>query len=173
MNELLTSLGLSGDSASALLGAVTLESILGAALTLLICLIAIKVILDIFRKLLGITPEYSRGDKFIAWAFFTYSFVYQFAIVFLLVLVWNTFSRWPITWWSNYYLIVQIVIPGVLAFISTFWFGYGGIRDLLALFRDLKKRVVNHLDNGTVDGNMSLADKAQLEALDKEEKLTE
>lgn len=52
MNELLTSLGLSGDSASALLGAVTLESILGAALTLLICLIAIKVILDIFRKLL-------------------------------------------------------------------------------------------------------------------------
>ena len=128
---------------------------------------------NIFRKLLGITPEYSRGDKFIAWAFFTYSFVYQFAIVFLLVLVWNTFSRWPITWWSNYYLIVQIVIPGVLAFISTFWFGYGGIRDLLALFRDLKKRVVNHLDNGTVDGNMSLADKAQLEALDKEEKLTE
>ena len=87
--------------------------------------------------------------------------------------MWNTcFSRWSLDWWSNYYLIVQIIIPGILAVISTFWFGYGGIKDLINLFRDLKVRVVNHLDNGTVDGNMSLADKAELEALDakKEEK---
>ncbi|MBR7130568.1 MAG: sodium:panthothenate symporter [Lentisphaeria bacterium] len=128
---------------------------------------------NIFRKLVGITPEYTRGDKFVAWAFFTYSFIYQFVITFLVVLVWNTcFSRWSLDWWSNYYLIVQIIIPGILAVISTFWFGYGGIKDLINLFRDLKVRVVNHLDNGTVDGNMSLADKAELEALDakKEEK---
>ncbi len=53
MNELLTSLGLSGDSASALLGAVTLEGIISAVVTLLICLVALKVIMSFFRKLLS------------------------------------------------------------------------------------------------------------------------
>ena len=32
---------------------------------------------------------------------------------------------------------------------------------------DLKLRVINLLDNGTVEGNMSLADKEQLEKLDE------
>ncbi|MBE6375131.1 MAG: sodium:panthothenate symporter [Lentisphaerae bacterium] len=123
-----------------------------------------------FRKILGITPEYDKGDKAIAWAFFIYSFVYQFIILFVLVLVWNWIAPWPIEWWSNYFYIVQLVVPGILALITTFWYGYGGIRDLFRLFKDLKDRIVNPLDNGAVSGNMSLADKAQLEALDKDRK---
>ena len=121
---------------------------------------------NVFRKIIGITPEYTKGDKAIAWGFFFYSFVYGFLLIFLLVLIWNIFSPWPIEYWSKYFYIVQIIIPGIFAFITTFWFGYGGIKDLIALFKALENRVVNHLDNGTVDGNMSLADKAQLEALD-------
>ena len=34
------------------------------------------------------------------------------------------------------------------------------------LFRDLKQREVDHLDNGVVEGNISLAEKARLEAID-------
>jgi len=86
------------------------------------------------------------------------------------VLVWNWIAPWPIEWWSNYFYIVQLVVPGILALITTFWYGYGGIRDLFRLFKDLKDRIVNPLDNGAVSGNMSLADKAQLEALDKDRK---
>jgi Na+/proline symporter len=128
-----------------------------------------------FRKLIGITPEYTKGDKVIAWGFFLYSFVYGFLIIFLLVLVWNLISPWKLEYWSKYFYMVQIVIPGIFAFITTFWFGYGGIKNLIELFRDLEHRTVNHLDNGSVDGNMSLADKAQLEALDsaKAEEKTE
>lgn len=51
MNELLTSLGLSSDSASAVLGSITLEGALSAAITFLICLVALKVIMACFRKL--------------------------------------------------------------------------------------------------------------------------
>ena len=119
-----------------------------------------------FRKLLGITPEYTKGDKAIAWGFFIYSFIYQFFIVFLLVLILNLTGVWKVEWWSKYFFIVQLVVPGCMAFVSTFWFGYGGIKDLIQLFRDLETRTVNHLDNGTVDGHVSLADKAELEALD-------
>jgi hypothetical protein len=119
------------------------------------------------RKIIGITPEYTKGDKAIAWGFFIYSFVYQFLLVFLLVLVWNSISRWPLEWWSHYFFIVQLVVPGILALLTTFWFGYGGIKDLIQLFRDLETRTVNHLDNGTVDGHVSLADKAELEAMDE------
>ena len=120
-----------------------------------------------FRKLLGITPEYSKGDKAIAWGFFIYSFVYQFFIVFLLVLILNLTGVWQVEWWSKYFFVVQLLIPGILAFVTTFWFGYGGIKDLIQLFRDLETRTVNHLDNGTVDGHVSLADKAQLEAVEE------
>jgi hypothetical protein len=123
------------------------------------------------RKLIGITPEYTKGDKAIAWGFFIYSFIYQFVIIFLLVLIWNCIPgcAWPIEWWSKYFFIVQLVVPGILAAITTFWFGYGGIRDLIQLFRDLETRTVNHLDNGTVDGHVSLADKAELEAVESNE----
>jgi hypothetical protein len=124
-------------------------------------------------KLLGITPAYSRADRIIAWGVFLYSFVYQFLITFVLVIIWNEFSPWPIEWWGHYFFIVQVMIPGLLAFFCTFWFGIGSFVDMRQMFRDLKTRKVNHLDNGQVEGNMSLADKAELEAIDADKKETE
>ena len=63
-----------------------------------------------------------------------------------------------------------MLVPGAIAVIVTFWFGWGSIRDMRQLFRDLKTRKLNFLDNGVVEGNMSLADKAELEAVDAKEK---
>lgn len=40
------------------------------------------------------------------------------------------------------------------------------IRDMRRLFRDLRSRVVDHLDNGTVDGHVSTADKKKFESLE-------
>jgi len=121
----------------------------------------------VFRKLLGITPEYTRGDKLIAWFFFIYSIVYKFIAAFLVVWIWNLITPWPIKWWGTYFYITSLLIPAILAFISTFWFGICGVKDLFQLFRDLENRVINPLDNGMVDGNVSLADKQQLEAAEK------
>lgn len=123
-----------------------------------------------FSKILGITMEYSKGDKVIAWALFGYSFIFRFICSFLIVVIWNTFSPWPVKWWGNYFFVVYLIIPGCIAVISTFWFGIGGFIDLIRLFRDLEKRVENHLDNGRVDGHISLADKARFEQLEHEKK---
>ena len=83
-----------------------------------------------------------------------------------MVLIWNAFSPWPIEWWGHYFFIVQLLVPGVVAVISTFWFGIGGVADMRRLFRDLKKREVDHLDNGVVEGNISISEKARMEEID-------
>jgi len=120
----------------------------------------------LFQKLLGITKEYTFGDKLIAWAFFLYSFVFNFLISFVFVIIWNVFAPWPIEWWGRYFFVIYLVVPGLMAFISTFWFGIGGVIDLIKLFRDLEKRKDNRLDNGSVSGHVSLADKEQFEKLE-------
>lgn len=125
---------------------------------------------NVFSKLIGITPEYTRGDKIIAWSVFLYSFGYQFIISFLLVLLCNAVSPWPMQWWGYYFLIVSLIIPGIGAAISTIWFSIGGVIDLRRLFIDLRARKENPLDDGRVEGNMSLADKAILEKIEKERK---
>ena len=53
---------------------------------------------------------------------------------------------------------------------TTVWFGVGGFFGLRQLFRDLAARKeTNDLDDGRVEGNMSLADKQALEAVDRPE----
>ena len=123
---------------------------------------------EFFANVIGITPEYTRGDRVIAWSLFGYSFVYSFCLAFLGVLLWNLFSPWPLEWWGHYFFVVQLAVPLVLAAVTTVWFGVGGVRDLFRLFRDLESRTsVNDLDNGVVEGHISLADKVELEAVDQ------
>ena len=49
--------------------------------------------------------------------------------------------------------------------LTMFWFFIGGLFDLRRMFRDLEARVINPLDNGMVEGHMSLADKAEFEKI--------
>ena len=124
----------------------------------------------VFGKLIGVTPEYSFWDRVVAYSIFGYSIVYQFIGTFIVILIWNLFQKWPVSWWSGYFLITGLVVPGVITVIVTVWFGIGSVKDMIQLFRDLKTRKINFLDNGMVEGNMSLADKAELEALDADKK---
>ena len=117
---------------------------------------------SMWSKLIGITPEYTRGDRIIAWSVFTYNIVYKLTLSFIVVLIWNYIAPWPKEWWSHYFYIVILVVPSIAGVITTFWFMGGGIIHLRQLFRDLSQRVDNPLDNGQVDGHVSLADKARL-----------
>ena len=124
---------------------------------------------NVFGKLIGITPEYTRGDKILAWSVFCYSFIYKFLISFVLVVILNLLGIWKTAWWGWYFLIVFLVIPGIAAFVTAIWFGIGGTVDLLRMFRDLKNRVANPLDNGMVEGHVAIAEKARLDQIDKDQ----
>ena len=113
---------------------------------------------NVYGKLIGIDDEYTKGDKVIAWSVFFYAVVFQFLISFLGVVIWNAISPWPVEWWSWYFFITLIVVGIIIGSISTVWFVIGGIIDLRCLFRDLAKRIDDPLDDGWVEGHMSLVD---------------
>ncbi|MBE6358345.1 MAG: sodium:panthothenate symporter [Lentisphaerae bacterium] len=125
----------------------------------------------VISKLVGITPEYTTGDKWIAWGLFSYSIVYKFILIFVVVLIIRPFVPLSMKFWSNYFLVTYMIIPGIVAALTTVWFAVGGINDLRQLFRDLKARSeVNILDDGRVEGNVSLADKKAFEEIEERQK---
>lgn len=105
---------------------------------------------NIIKKLIGITPEYSRLDRGVAWFIFYFSFVYKLCFMVLGAVIWNAISPWPIKWWSNYFFISYLLVPILLGITITVWFTAGGTRDVFRLFRDLAKRTTDARDNGQV-----------------------
>lgn len=105
---------------------------------------------NIFSKIIGITPEYTRGDRIIAYSVFFYSVVYSVGIVFFAIVIWNAIWPWPHSWWTVKFFITTLLIPGIVGVISTIWFMIGGSLDAIQLFRDLKKRVEDPNDNGQI-----------------------
>ena len=70
-------------------------------------------------------------------------------------------------WWGSFYFIVTIVVGGLLyGTISTFWFGIGGTRDLLRMFKALAIRESNILDDGRVIEHVSADDVAMVEEVE-------
>lgn len=120
----------------------------------------------VYTQLIGITSEYTRGDKVIAWSVFIYSLVYSFGIMFCGVLVWNLFFPFSTDAWAVYFFITIIGVALVVGAVSTVWFLIGGLIDMRALFRDLEARIANPLDDGRVEGHVSVADKARFDALE-------
>lgn len=112
----------------------------------------------LFIRLIGIDGNYTRMDKVIAWSVFGYSLVYSFGIMFVGVVIWNAIDPWSIEYWAWYFFIFNLVVPCIVALVSTVWFMIGGIIDMRRMFRDLALREDNPLDDGRVEGHVSLAD---------------
>ncbi|MFA6816795.1 MAG: sodium:panthothenate symporter [Lentisphaeria bacterium] len=105
-------------------------------------------------KLLGITSDYTKGDKILTWLMFSYSFIYGFLFAFLGAIIWNFFSPWSKLWWDHYFYLIYILVPTFVGIITTVWFLIGGYRDLRRLFKDLdEKKDDSTDDNGQVFSN--------------------
>ena len=107
---------------------------------------------SIFSRIVSITPEYTRGDKIIAWSAFAWSLVWGFGITFIMVITWNAISPWPVRWWANWILFTSIIVPVCVAFIIACWFSIGAYCDLRTFFRDLQSRgKLDETDDGRVE----------------------
>ena len=114
----------------------------------------------LLESFVNITPEYTLGDKIIAWSVFAYSIVYVFGIAFVGVYVWNLFAPWKPEWWGRYFLVTTLLVPSLAGIVTTVWFMWGGVKDIRALLRDLEARKRDALDNGMVEGHVSIVDRA-------------
>ena len=132
---------------------------------------------SLLERLIGIDRNYTRGDRILAWSAFLYSFVWCFGLCFVANVLWHVLGAkgilppQPDSWWSMYFFIVNFVVACLIGVVSTFWFGICSTRDLVRLFQDLEAREragggLNALDDGRVEGHVSLADAAQIARID-------
>ena len=124
----------------------------------------------IISKLIGIDANYTRGDKILAWSVFIWSFGWSFMICFVGIVIWNIFYPWPDSWWAIKFHITMLLVPGIVAVVSTVWFSIGGSIDLYRLFQRLKEKEDDYLDDGRVVGHVSAADLALVEKVEDSEK---
>lgn len=111
----------------------------------------------VIRRMVGITPDYTKVDRIIAWSVFFYSFVWSFVILTGGVVLWNAVSPWPHEWWTIKFFITTLLIPGIIGIVSTIWFLLGGIHDILDLFKSLERRNIDPNDNGQVMENEKIS----------------
>ena len=104
----------------------------------------------VFSKLIGIDSNYTRGDKILAWSVFLWSFGWGFLLCFVGIVIWNSIYSWPNHWWAIKFHITMLLVPGIVAVVSTIWFSIGGTVDLCRLFRRLKEKEEDYLDDGRV-----------------------
>ena len=112
--------------------------------------------------MVGITPEYTKGDRIIAWSVFGYAIIWQFVIAFAGVAIWHAISPLSPRAWNIYFFVTIVIVGITTGLVSTVWFLWGGIRDLRRLFIDLSKREENPLDDGWVEGQVSLVDQRKV-----------
>lgn len=107
-----------------------------------------------WRSILGITPEYSKGDRILAWSVLIWTVAHF--ILFIVQAVWNLPEawRWNELTWFKFWLYFSLPKDLLVAVITTVWFTWGCTRDLKRLFAALKedaaKKDQSNEDNGQI-----------------------
>jgi hypothetical protein len=99
------------------------------------------------EAIMGITPEFSFGDKIWAILFVVWNFGWW--IFFLIVTLLNFVHPFANAWWAHFWKI-YVWIPFIGGIPATIIFTIGGVRDLKALFQLLNATVRDHSDDGRV-----------------------
>jgi len=113
---------------------------------------------NLLLRAIGIDKDFSFGDKCIAVGLFAWMLAWF--SVFVVGTIWNLLAPWSTATWMTYWHVTAIGIPIAITLVTTVWFTWGGTRDIIRLFRRLKREKVNALDDGTVIGHSNAADLA-------------
>lgn len=112
--------------------------------------------------LIGIDREFTRGDKIISASLFVWS-MFWFSIMVVMSFMYLV-RPWSLSVWSTYWHYYAILIPVLVGVVTTVWFTWGGTRDLLQLFRDLRNVKRDERDDGTVLDHHNLDDEKKSDA---------
>ncbi|MDP2037523.1 MAG: sodium:solute symporter, partial [Ignavibacteria bacterium] len=98
-------------------------------------------------KMLGIGKEFTRGDKFIYLAAYTWTFAW--VVVFVIGTVFNLSGDVPDSSWISFWKTF-VIINLIASIVVIIWFTLGGIKDFKEMIQRLKTMVRDHKDDGTV-----------------------
>lgn len=98
-------------------------------------------------RLLGVTKEYSKGDKFVVASVFIWTI--GWLTVFIAGNIYCLTQGSTDSFWIKYWKI-NIGIYLLVGLLTTIWFLWGGFKDLGSMFRYLKEAKVDDKDDGTV-----------------------
>lgn len=105
-----------------------------------------------FWKLIGVGPEFTRGDK----AIYVFKILWimiwfvSFVVGTVINLTTEVSNEAWVSWWT-FYIIVMLA----MSFITVVWFTFGGFRDMRDLFRLLKSKEFDSSDDGWVEKESS------------------
>lgn len=91
------------------------------------------------EKLLGFTPEYTKGDRILAISVLAWS-GWSF-LFFVVEAIWNLIPgcRWSEIVWFKIWEYYNIPVSLLIAFVTTIWFTWGSVDNLKKLFKGLKE----------------------------------
>ena len=100
-------------------------------------------------SLIGITPEFTKFERFVSYATFTWSMgwwcIFLIGTMLSLTTNWLTDEVWSSFWWLK-----LVPFSVVLGTICTIWIMLGGLRDAHRLFQDLRGKPLDEQDDGIV-----------------------
>ena len=106
---------------------------------------------------LGISEEFTRGDKVLVFATFGWTMFWQ--VLAVGILAWTVFvGRLSPQWWVNYMLVTAVGVSLVIAVFTSIWFMIGVYNDLRELFRTLETAKRSDADDGTVRNHLNADD---------------
>lgn len=109
-----------------------------------------------FASFAGIDDDFTKGDRILAWSVVVWSLFWF--VLFTVITIWNLIHRWPTAWWAIYWHWEIIIVPILIMVVTTVWFWWGGVRDLISLFKRLRSIKRNPHDDGMVVNHQNLDD---------------
>ncbi|MEN8255210.1 MAG: sodium:solute symporter [Verrucomicrobiota bacterium] len=110
------------------------------------------------KKIFGITEDFTRGDKVI-YGITIFKSLLVF-VLFIVMTLWACLRGLSDKQWSNYHYYMLWIMMS-LSFIIAAWLLIGGVRDLIALFKDLRTAKRDLADDGRVAHGHNLADETE------------
>jgi SSS family solute:Na+ symporter len=113
-------------------------------------------------RIIGISGDFSRGDRWIAGGLFGWSITWM--LVMLVGTGWHFIGvsgaipgikPWSNDAWLRFWHFTSFALPMVLTVVTGVWFTWGGVRDIRRLFASLRSYKVDDTDNGTVKDHKS------------------